>query len=224
MCVFPTADQWPAIVTAWAAFAWPMIVATAIFFYRNAIADLLRRIVIHLTPNGVGVSGTAPQQNASAGPKTGLPRLNDQPVNDAMLNDPALKFWRDGVAKAVEQLEKDEGPQTVRSRMISAMAWQGRRDSFWFMTRSIYGSQVELMERLNSPAGSLSTEVARGIHRAIHELRAGDRASSFDVWLQFLIDGQIIERLGDQIRITPIGRAYVEFLREFGETQNTKVW
>lgn len=84
----------------------------------------------------------------------------------------------------------------------------------------IYGSQLTLLQTLNSQAQGMEYQIARTFSYDIAAVIYPDvyRAYSFDEYIHFLLTTGLVSRADDRIFITPMGREFLAYLIRQGKS------
>lgn len=125
---------------------------------------------------------------------------------------------------AIDSIDHDIGATTntdlsgfVKSQLVY---WK----SMWWLENTysnIYGGQIMLLKYLN-PLGELgiSDEDVNHLWQQ-HKLQFTPHMDSWrlDIYLDFLMSRNLIERLGDRIRIKPLGKEFLVWMAKFGRAE-----
>jgi hypothetical protein len=188
------------------AIAWPAVVAGGLWYFRDAIVAVLPRV------RSVGPVTLEPPPQAS-NPGSTLSATNEtvKMVENAVSADLLVE--------ARKELEKKfpEGPQRVEHLLTlsSALLIGGMLERTY---NFIFGSQIALLERLNS--GPLSIDDLKGFYdRAKAAFPEIYKSYEFQHWYNFLESFVLISRLpSGQIEITKRGRGFLRYLIDNGYT------
>jgi hypothetical protein len=193
--------------------AWPLVslvgfVFFAIFFRRELRSWLPR--VTHVGPEGVtaspaGQSGATPPALSAA---QELLKILD---NQILLN-------RENQLRSLlvaQHIEKPDERETVLVRFLAA-AWLVN-DLDWVYFR-ILGSQMGALLFLNAQTSSFFDAIKIWYDQAAKQDKEAYAHFSFDQWLAFFYHADLIERTGDRVQITPLGKEFLSYVMRRGLT------
>jgi hypothetical protein len=197
---------------------WPLasviIALAALLMFRGSISGLLNRT------KKIGAGNNAID---FAEPKTTeLQQIQAQPTTNQLSTNYSLAPPSAAVAEIERQViqllsSSNEGDDAKRHRLIRGAAVLALQRDFEVIYRLIFGSQLDLLLRANAggfdEAGADALyRNARGMFPAVHE------SGSFEMWLSFLVNRQLIERKSSRILVTQKGKEFMQYLVEVGLT------
>lgn len=187
--------------------AWPLVTAIVVFYFRGDVRALIGRL--HKAgPTGVefsAVTNQATSASAAGGEKTGL--LKDFPGlgrTDAIASVERLLI--DNLEKQ-NILEKDKVEYLIRHLAETRLVTH-----FFRLYTYILGSQIDGLRRLNERK-KVSIEEAKEFFEEIKSRNpALYQNFSFEQWLRYLANNNLIRVDSSLVEITDAGRDFLLFL------------
>lgn len=187
--------------------AWPAVALGAVILFRKQLGDVISR-VRKAGPTGFELESPPAQQT----PDT-VPPPPATTVGRTVLPDPSepVKALMEMLAGQLENLpEKD--PKQREQLLIRALAESQNNQRLEQIYTNLFGSQIALLRRLHEQGRTTKAEV-----QAIYDMAAGAfpqfyKGYSFDQWLTFLIQSQLITVEGVAVKPTPLVKDFLLYI------------
>ncbi len=213
-----TVDAWIAFLTVFVAslkaLAWPSFGIFVVCLFRRPITEVIRRIK-KITTSGAEIG---PLEQEKVEQKDFLKEILEADYGPA---ESHLKVWLDQIRTQVKGLE-ESGAANLHNRLVFALAESQRYANFFQILREIYGSQINLLNRL-AQAGRLSKESILEAN-TLHVERTGDSASPIEAWVSFLTYYSLAMGDRNSLEITIYGKDFLEFLANLNENVETRLY
>lgn len=158
-----------------------------------------------------------PQQQIEEGKAdsklTPLTPVREQNETDDPVLAPKIRLLRDELDN-LSRNSLDREKVLLRSVAIWQVNHENER-----MARHIFGSQLEILLLLNArPAGEPLENIRAIYDRAVQNFSTIYRSYTFEPYIGFLKAAQFVADAGDQLVITPRGKAFLHYLVTIGDT------
>lgn len=217
--------------------AWPATIACIFFFLRRPVASLLASLAKFVDRlkkfSNNTVSFETESQDSENVEDAGTSVSEAKPAKEELLPyelwesvwsediERHLGLWLNKVREDVHGLG-DPLPSNLPQRFMYALAHSNRETWFLRVLRVLYGSQLELLVRLDRHA-TLHAQQIEDVYQN-HVSSAGEFAKSKADWLEALETWLLIEGGEDGAQATTIGQDLVRFADDLGEHYWTKSW
>ncbi|NJM33739.1 MAG: hypothetical protein HC850_02420 [Rhodomicrobium sp.] len=191
--------------------AWPLVAIAAIIAFRKYIGDFAKRLV---KAGPGGIEAAPPKQSAEAVNKSTEKSLDPRP------DVPLLEPWEPLIrADVVHLKEAGVTDDELERRLVRKLAVAQQRVAYETISRQIYGTQIALLKHLQD--GQIKTRHDLQDLYDEHELRAiGYGDTSFDAWIGFMLDLDLVHAVGNGYQISEHGQRYLGFVRHIGLSEN----
>jgi hypothetical protein len=191
------------------ALAWPVLIGLAIWKFRTELGHAIDR-VIEVSKEGVRL---ADRQDAGAARDT----LAGSTTNPApSISDPWFQILQ---SRAKAAVDRDVNFIENAFKMNSGSALQTLSQVYVIrltlerLQHSIFGSQIELIEFMTVHGNKASLEEARRIwDRARVKFSTMHVNRTFEQWIGFLINFDVMHSDGTALTLTDIGQAFLPYL------------
>jgi hypothetical protein len=204
--------------------SWPILLAWALWFFREQIKTVLVNRTIKVRPGVLEVGLPQQQPPTEAQKEPGLAPKSDLATGEArggVALQPAsstLPAFRDFLTE-VEQRLDHEMPRlmTGRSREETLKYLSVDSSAALYLERAsryIFGSQLDAINLLLANNGRTRMENLRPLYgRAAALFPAFYNNYSFEQWLSFLTQWNLVRIEGDDCVLTPAGRAIIIYMQ-----------
>jgi hypothetical protein len=190
---------------------WPLVVLFAILTFRRDVSDFAKRLV---KAGPTGIEAAPPQQSAEEVSKSMdeflIPLCDLRPVEP----------WQSQIVHQINLLkEKNVSQEELEQRLVHDLAATQQRVAYETISRQIFGTQIALLKHLKD--GQVKTRHDLQDLYEEHELRALPYVeTTFDGWIGFLLDLDLIRAINGAYEITEHGRMYLNFATSIGVNEN----
>jgi hypothetical protein len=193
-----------------AIFAWPVVVFILLWRLRRQIGGFIDR-ALEIGVGGARVLAQAPrpQTTGAAATPGAAPQIVGRGPGDPVVQE-AERLLRENLHLDAAQDTEHQVRTLLGTAAQLSIAWVCER-----AYSSIFGSQIGALQFLNSQPAT------RGIVRTNYDVAAANNSElfehySFDQWLGFLVNNNLITVQGDEVQITNLGRIFIQYLVQQG--------
>lgn len=189
---------------------WACVVVGLVLFalhkFENAFASMVGRVrKVGPAEFEVGQAAQHQVESTPTSPPSGAELI---PVTQGTVLAERVEFVRQGVNLLPPEQRLE---QAVRAAGFMAVV-----ASLEYANGQIYGSQLELLQLMNSRAVSISEAQAK-YGEAAAQFAEQYRSYAFEAWLDWLINHtQLVIRSGDSLSISDLGRELLKYIAERG--------
>lgn len=190
---------------------WPIGIFLLIFYFRKELKDFSRRL-IKLGPGGA--EAAAPQQTATPN----YQNLLDQEI---IINDPILQPWEKPIRDHILEFKNSGkyGDTDLMNILIRDLANSRQRVAFETISRQIFGTQISLLRHLLSGDENTRENLTDIFNE--HKKRTEEFGhSSFDVWIGYMLQFDLVAMKAGKYQITEMGKLYLTFADQIGVNEN----
>ncbi|MFQ6674594.1 MAG: hypothetical protein ACE5GH_07415 [Fidelibacterota bacterium] len=198
-----------AILTSWP--FWLAVVAVAFFFlFRPHIIDVLRRV------KGIGRGGITVAPHEQKTPATGDPRTAADELL-ARLQNQYVRSQEELIKKELADRGLQENMPETTEVLIRYTASALITAIFERTYSSIYGSQVNILNYLNSRTEASDSEIMPFYQAAVNSYPIPYAAYPFDQYMRYLIGQELVVQQANSYSITLKGRTFLLYLVNEGK-------
>jgi hypothetical protein len=197
--------------------AWPIVVLTIFLFLKNSIKDFMIRIrKIGYKDTGIEADLPAKQEGKEESP---IEKLSKDKKNESLekilsLFAPETIELLKGAVRDESKLDSFETPVERETVLFSYSQVMYLIMHFNKNYYNIYGSQLRILQRLNSSVYETKDTLrsfyddAKSAYPKLYE------SYSYDSYLNFLLNNFLIIEEGNSIKITILGKDFLKFIIE----------
>lgn len=193
--------------------AWPILIFILYLFLKKDISSLIKRIS-KLTPTSIELSDAMQSIELNVAPSiTAADELLEK-LDSKLLTDEAEAIKQTLNEKS---LDTDSDASKV---LIKYLAATQLSLYFEYIDRSIFNSQIELLEYLNSLAKSDKEDLKKFYEGASKKWPIPYKDYPYDSYIDWLVKNVLITPINGDFQITNFGVEYILFLYRSGRRQS----
>lgn len=206
--------------------AWPAAISMAVLYFRNEIRPIIERIT-KFGPGGIELGPrAADKQGQDDIPSPATLSTSDIKLKDlpGVSRSEARAELEIKLKEALRQLQIQGKvtPENETDFLINELASTRLAALFSRIYYQIFGSQIKGLIHLNQHYKSTIDEARKLYQESKDDDPKFYADYSFDAWLGFLVESNLIKIEGDDIKITALGREFLTYLHETRLSHNKR--
>ena len=193
------------------ALAWPAAVVIFFIWFRKPIAAIIERIK-KISPSGGIETGSTPSQKSTTEDKKSADELMRGFDSIVLLEQ------EENIRKELQKYDLST-PEKTESILIKHLASTGLALRFEQINKVIWGSQIKILEKLNSTIdGATKEDLLPYYNMAVEQNPDIISAYSFENYMDYLIRNILVLQDGTHYKITNLGVDFLGYLVNTGQT------
>lgn len=195
---------WAGLADLLSTVVWTGTIVFLAWYYRSEIRALILRV------SEIGLTGAKFQTlTQEADNAAGQVSELNRPIPTEPLSDPVMDQYEKQNWNVFEGLK----PEEREKKLIRALTIEQMNRTFAIALSDIFGSQIWLLRKMNSR--DLPQQEAEMLFASWHAQNPQYIGWNVDQYLNYLLAFRLIEKLGNDYKITNTGRNFLDFLTNF---------